>query len=164
MNPGESVQFEFPIKAPSTPGKYHADFVLVAETLVRMSGGKFSLDIDVGQPPPAPSTVETADTDSYTSGAIQPRANSNWSGDLVSISGAPSVMKSGDEAPVVVKFKNSGAKTWRNSGTSFVSIYASTKALDERVSKFASGAWRNSEQATVLQEESVVAPGEGRYF
>jgi hypothetical protein len=71
----------------------------------------------------------------------------------------------GDRVTFQVGFKNTGAKTWRKTGSRFVSLY--TIEPNYRVSRFATLAssnsgWLSASQVTMTQEE--VLPGQIGYF
>jgi len=161
INPGEQVHFQFPIKAPKAIGTYHSDFVLVAESLVRMSGGKFSIDFNVtngvavSSPHVTPVAQVAAATTPVADNAIQPRPNSAWSAALVTKGGSSWQIDPGGQAFAEIKFKNTGTNTWLRDSTRFVSIYGSDTSLKERDSVFASSQWLSKQQPVKLQETSV---------
>ena len=162
VNPGEQVQFQFPIKAPTTVGKYHADFVLVAESLIRMSGGKFSIDFEVTNGAVS-SPSQTTQTSSQSNQAIQPRINPYWSAELITKGGSNWQIDPGEQGYAEVKFKNTGTNTWLRDGSRFVSIYASDTSLNERNSSFSTALWLSNQQPAKLQESSVPPGGVGTF-
>lgn len=160
VNSGGQVQFSFPIKAPTTPGVYHEDYVLVAESIARMSGGKFSFDITVGETAPQAS-AQTASASTLASAASvpQPKPNSRWSGQLVSIGGSAWQLNPDQNVFVTVQFKNTGSETWRNDGTSYASVYSTVGTTSERSSLFKTSLWMSdSHPAKMLEKE--VKPGQ----
>ncbi|PIP60685.1 hypothetical protein COX00_01850 [Candidatus Uhrbacteria bacterium CG22_combo_CG10-13_8_21_14_all_47_17] len=167
VNPGETTQFTFSIKAPSTPGVYHEEYVLVAESIARMSGGRFSFDIVVGDTA-AQTSVQTASTVSSSSSSAgsavassipQPKPNSRWSAELVSLGGTQWQLNPDQNVFVIARFKNTGSETWRNSGTSYASVYSTAGTTSERASPFRTALWMSNSHAVKLTETEV-KPGQ----
>lgn len=155
--PQGSVTMRFPVRAPKTAGSYKGDFILVAENLVRMAGSKFDLTIQVGTPAisSAPSPVPVSPS---APSAVQPPANGEWSASLVSKGGNEWQIEPEQKVFVTFQFKNSGSKTWKRDGASYVSVYA-TQGTKERSSSFRTPLWGTASQAARMVE-SEVRPGQ----
>lgn len=155
--PGKSVQFRFPIQAPSTPGRYQANFTFAAQNLAWFKYGVFSLTID----------VKSRESTSFQSTIIQTpnsilspiaASTSEWAAVLVSRGGTEWQVEMENQATVDLTFKNVGTKTWYRQGEGFVSVYAIDNK-QERKSLFRDGVWMGSAQVARIIED-VVRPGQ----
>lgn len=68
----------------------------------------------------------------------------------------------GEEKQVLITFKNIGTKTWKNSGSAYVSIY--TYDPKYRVSDFRADDWVDYTQAALLNESSVAVGSVGSIY
>ncbi|MCC7522529.1 hypothetical protein IT407_01885 [Candidatus Uhrbacteria bacterium] len=164
VQPGETATFRFPIAAPSVPGTYKGEFVLVAENLVRMAGSRFSITVVVNKTSPvqstptptvqasAPGVISVTDTPVSTGG--------KWNGQLISKSGTEWQIEMEQNVFVELKYKNTGTETWKRSEGAFVSLYATeagTSGSKERTSLFKDLSWKGNMAARLVEAE--VKPG-----
>lgn len=133
--PGEIAQFRFALQAPKTiaPGTYSEHFALVAEDLLWIPNAGVTIIITVPEAYTARLTAVSEDT---------------------------LTLNPGQEKTIWADFKNTGAKTWKNKGTTFVALNVAEPA--GRESQFYHRFWRASYRPNRLNEESVAHGEIGR--
>jgi hypothetical protein len=162
INPGETALFKFPIAAPSVPGTYKGEFVLVAENLTRMSGSRFSINIIVNKTSPVqatPTPIVQASIPVETSTPVS--TGGKWNGQLISKSGSEWQIEMEQNVFVELKYKNTGTETWKRSEGAFVSLYATqagSSGSKERTSLFKDLSWKGNMAARLVEPE--VKPGQ----
>lgn len=162
LAPGQTTTFTFPLKAPSSPGTYSSDFLLVAEGLRRMGNGRFTLRLDVkhGVVTPAASLaaapVTTVESDSNAADDIAV-GSTKWRAEVASMSGSSWQINMEENAFITLKFKNAGTETWKKDGASYISLY-SVNGNKERESAFRDLSWKGNQAARLV--ESEVKPGQ----
>jgi hypothetical protein len=160
---GKQVVFSFPIKAPTKPGSYHGDFLLVAENLRRMGNGRFSVSFTVdGQAnAPAPNPPATLTSAPPPATPALPSGSTAWQAQLVSTGGSEWQIDMESNVFVTFEVKNTGTQVWKNDGPNYVSVY-SVNGNQERVSAFKTGLWTGNQAAKMI--EPSVAPGQTAHF
>jgi len=134
VKPGETGRFIFALNAPPTAGDYTENFALVAENLEWITGGEFSIPIEVVKPYKAELAGATA-----SSIKIEP----------------------GKALTFEVDFRNRGTATWYNTGENFIAMNVSNPA--GRQSLFRHIFWPVYYRPAVLLNNEV-KPGEiGRF-
>lgn len=166
LKPGQWANFYIPIKAPSIPGNYHEDFIVVAENLIRMSEGKFSLDVTVTGSAPAaampPVTAPASLAVAPAPATPAPVSASGWGAALSDKGGTEWQIEMQDHAIVELAFTNTGTKTWTRDGANYVSLYA-TDGTKERTSAFKDASWIGPTHPVKLKEKEV-KPGQIGHF
>ena len=167
---GKTAVFSFPVKAPAKAGTYHGDFILVAEGLRRMSNGRFSItytvDPNATTPAPAASSPSPSTSNTLTSAPAPttptlPPGSTTWQAQVISSGGSEWQIDMESNVFVTLEIKNTGTQTWKNTGTSYVSVYA-VNGNQERASAFKTGLWNGNQAAKMV--ESSVAPGQSGHF
>lgn len=154
--------FRIPLKAPAAAGTYRAEFVLVAENLVRMSGSRFGFDLRVSENSATqPIATPTQAPASVSGPIIQPSGDGKWKAELVTLGGSEWQLEAEKSAFVTATFKNLGTQVWKREGVSYISLYAS-EGTKERVSPFRSSRWSGN-QAGKLQEAEVKPGSTGTF-
>ncbi|MCC7357550.1 hypothetical protein IT408_03535 [Candidatus Uhrbacteria bacterium] len=161
VGPGKVATASFWIKAPSKAGKYRERFLLSAGKNVWVKGSVTQIDFIVEN---TSQTTTTNDKNVGTSVSI-PAAppvtfSSDWKADLVDKGGIEWQTEPGGHVMVTLSFKNTGIKTWKRDGTSYVSLYTGT---DNRKSPFKDFSWKTEVQAARLKEMTVT-PGQIGHF
>lgn len=161
LRPGETTTFTFPIKAPSTQGNFHEEYILAAENVAWIKNSNFALDIKVGggnqvAVSPSPVTVPVAPALS----TIPP--STEWSAQLVEKGGQEWQIDVGEHVTAHFVFKNTGTKTWLRDSKDYVSIYA-VEGTKERKSLFKDFLWLGETHA-IKMKEGQVKPGEIAHF
>ncbi len=165
VKPGESATFKFPIAAPAKPGSYTSEFVIVAEGLVRMSNGRFSIKLNstaktasasapvaITASAPAPvSATASATSDAYK----------GYAAEFASMSGSEWQISLDENIFIELAFKNTGTQSWKRDEGAFVSLYA-VNGNQERTSSFKDLSWKGSRAASMIEKE--VKPGEVGHF
>jgi len=148
VKPGETAHFLFTIRAPRIPGvlitRYRFslfDALRKLNDTTLLVGGEQAL------------LVKTT-VDKPTGVAKTTEAQSAWKAQLMEF-GIPDTMKPGDSTEVLLKLKNTGTSTWKQT-TVRLSSYA---ADGKNQNPFHDEEWRD-EVRVVLLKESVVAPGD----
>ncbi|MBI5794210.1 hypothetical protein HZA87_03965, partial [Candidatus Uhrbacteria bacterium] len=95
-------------------------------------------------------------------GSAEAAAKNGFEALPVSMPKAGFTVVPGEETQVLMTFKNIGTKTWKNSGSSYVSIY--TYDPKYRVSDFRGSDWVDYTQAALLKESSVAVGGLGSIY
>ena len=95
---GETARFRFAVTAPEQPGVYQEKFHLVAEDLLWIPGGNFTINISVLEPPPV------------------------WQAELQSVSFEEILITPGGAFTFEANFINTGTATWYNSGDNFLAL------------------------------------------
>ena len=154
IQPGMVGYVEFVLKAPKKIGVYNEIFQLAAEDLTWISGGEFTVQIEVANTPvvvvPTPTAPQATTT--ATKDAVGYNATLLLRSDKKGTSVGP-----GEEVSLKLGFKNSGTKTWgsesiRPSGVSLATV---------SIADFQHLSWVSSSQ--VLQTNSSVGPGELKF-
>ncbi|MFH1366368.1 MAG: SpoIID/LytB domain-containing protein [Patescibacteria group bacterium] len=130
VKPGETGRFIFALKAPLAGGDYLETFGLVAENKEWISGGEFSIPIEV---------VRT------------------YQAELVDATASSIKIEPGKALTFEVDFKNRGTTTWRNTGQNFIALNVSDPA--GRTSLFKHSFWKKYYRPAVLLNDGV-KPGE----
>ncbi|MEK7473352.1 MAG: NBR1-Ig-like domain-containing protein [Patescibacteria group bacterium] len=162
LAPGQTAIFTFPLKAPSAPGVYSSDFLLVAEGLRRMGNGRFTLRLDVKHGIVTPTAtliaapVPVVEPSSSDTGEIA-TGSTKWRAELVSMSGSEWQINMEENTFVTLTFKNVGTETWKKDGASYISVY-SVNGNKERESPFRDKSWNGNQAARLI--ESEVKPGQ----
>ncbi len=148
--PKKSATITFAIKAPSTPGTYHEEFILAAEDEAWIKYSNFALDVRVSA---GNSELGTRNSE---------RQSSDWAAELVEREGTEWQLDPEGHVMTTVGFRNTGKTIWTRGGKNFVSLYA-TDGKKERASTFYDPGWLSRTQVGKLKEP-VVAPGEVGHF
>ncbi|HEX9664705.1 MAG TPA: SpoIID/LytB domain-containing protein [Patescibacteria group bacterium] len=168
VKPGEIGYFNFNLKAPGQAGEYIESLRLAVEDYSWFTDGEFKLTVNVVEektpvPPaltagPAPVVVEATDPN-YEDGV--PYKDLAYQALKLIQSTKELKLRPGQEVQFMVGFKNTGEKTWVNSGSRFVSLY--TSRPNYRFSDFAIASTWNSKYQIKMDTASV-KPGELGYF
>lgn len=129
--------FSLTLRAPEKVGTYKESFALVSEETTWIPGGELKLSIE----------VKSAARKGFEA--------------LLQTTPDPISIAPGETKTIELSYKNIGTTTWKNSGSSFVSLYTSEKR--ERKSAFADKTWLNTTHPAKLKEASV-APGKTGTF
>jgi len=156
--PGQNAAASFWVQAPKTPGTYKERFLLSYGINKWVKGSVASVEFNVVAASSNPVTTQSA--------TVTPAAVST--GQMVAGYGASLVDKGGIEwqvapggyATLNLGFKNTGVKTWYNTGSNYVSIYT---GKTDRKSPFQDATWKAQYQPVVMKESSV-KPGEVGHF
>lgn len=170
VKPGETTTFRFPILAPQATGLYKTEFVVVAESLVRMSNGRFSVSVTVANNAvsvAAPAAPVSTPVTAPASAATVPAAPGTSKYEAEYVSGVAPAWQIELDQNVIAElvFKNIGTETWKRDDGAFVSLYAvegTPSGSKERPSSFQDLSWNGSRAAKLVETE--VKPGQtGRF-
>lgn len=174
VKPGQTTVFRFPIIAPQVTGVRMNEFIIVAEDLVRMANGRFTLSVSVTSQVHAGQSPPSAPTNTVNTQASSPSINTSASVlpgvtkyEAEYVSGVASAWQIELDQNIVTElvFKNIGTETWKRDDGAFVSLYAvegSSSGSKERTSLFQDLSWSGSRAARLI--ESEVKPGQtGRF-
>lgn len=150
--PGKTGTVTFKVKAPDKPGIYNEQLQLAAEDTAWISGGTFSISVNVVKSATAaPAAVPTP--------TPAPAATAAPAGSLgatrLMMSTDRIVAKGGDKADVTVLFKNSGTETW--GVRKLVQDVGLRIATDDATPSFTDPSWPSSTVALAVND--AVAPG-----
>lgn len=143
--PGEKATMAFELHAPDKEGYYEETFHLAAEDTAWVTGGEFTLKIDVTKDKPAVDNVKestpTEDNlaEGYAAELIVKSANN-----IKTVAGRSILFTAG--------FKNTGSQVWSN-----YSIQKPGVALAANVEDFAHQSWNGSK---LVRVDQIVKPGE----
>ena len=141
--PGQTGRFRFALQAPETPGQYQEEFALVAENLAWIDGGYIKFNIGVGESATRPPDFQAEETGRVKGGEIDSptgKAFTYW-----------------------VDYKNTGLKTWYNTGDHFIALNVTEPVA--RVSPFKHDYWREFYYRPARLKQTRVYPGEtGRFI
>ena len=133
--PGQTGTYRFLLRAPETPGNYTESF------RIRLAGGI---------------TVQGTDFNFY------PRVLKRYQAEVQSTSAAAITMEPNAKRSFTAYIKNTGTRTWKNTGPGFIALNAIEPV--GRQSAFQDTTWPLYFRPTLLDEPSVVAPGQvGRF-
>ncbi|MFA5134918.1 MAG: SpoIID/LytB domain-containing protein [Patescibacteria group bacterium] len=142
VKPGEMGRFRFALQAPATVATYLEEFHLVAENLTWIEGGYTNFTIGVGQNPENVPQYRAQEVERSIGGMI--------------------AVEPGAEFTFWVDFKNTGTKTWYNTGSRFIALNVTNPV--GRVSPFKHDYWNEYYYRPARLEQSAVHPGEtGRF-
>lgn len=150
VKPGQVGRFKFILYAPAKEGKYVEKFQAVAKNLAWIEGAVLEITINVTK---AVSKPEVKSSSNY------PVRDKGYSAQLVQSKDKIELL-AGEVLALQVGFKNTGTKTWQNSGKQFVSIYTVSPYYHNCV--FADLSWFSPSQIKMTTKE--VKPGEIGYF
>lgn len=158
---GQSTAATFWVRAPSVPGVYKERFLLSYGVNAWVKGSVANVEITVtGKATAAPSAVPVT---APTSAIVQSTMSSNpsgWQAELVDRGGIEWQLGPEDHTTVTLTFKNTGTKTWLNTGSNYLSLYT---GKTERKSPFKDFSWKSDIQSVVMKEASV-KPGQTGHF
>lgn len=171
VKPGEvgefKVMFQLPKQADITES-----FRLAGENYTWFAQGELRITFDIqgssktGTLAPVPQESNST-TDQVTTVNGTPIKDTSYAAQFLISSGSSLSMKSGEKTSFSIAFKNTGTKTWKASGTNFVSLY--TVDPNYRVSHFATvksaglnNGWISNHQIRMKQSE--VKPGQLGFF
>jgi hypothetical protein len=165
VKPGETATFRFPIAAPSKVGTHKAEFVVVAEGLVRMANGRFTVSVSVSNSAPSLPVAAPASAPVSAAAPSIPTDSSKYAAQYVS--GVAPAWQIELEQNVIADlvFKNTGTEVWKRDEGAFVSLYAvegGASGSKERTSQFQDLSWTGSRAAKLVEKE--VKPGEVGHF
>ena len=134
VKPGEIGRFIFALKAPVKPSDYLEKFALVAENLTWITGGEFSVPIEVVKP---------------------------YKAELAGSTAASLNLTPGKALTFEVAFRNRGTTAWGNTGKNFIALNVASPA--GRTSPFKHSFWKADYRPCRLLN-AAVKPGEiGRF-
>ncbi len=142
----------FQLKAPTTEGKFSETFALASESTAWITGGDFTLTVNVAKPVPV-----VAKTTTTTTAPVVTAADAGLKAALAMQSANKVKAKAGKTVSLSAGFTNTGSKTWTSYGlqTPDVSV-ASTSNVS-----FTNSTWVGSKLAYV--SGAAVKPGETAY-
>ncbi len=142
VKPGQVGRFVFALQAPVTTGIYNEEFNLVAENLTFVDGGYTSFHIGVGEQVARPADYQTEEISRTKGGNIN--------------------TEPGTAFTFEIKFKNTGLRTWYNTGDHFLAM----NVLDPigRHSSFQHAFWNEYYYRPTRLLEPRIYPGETGTF
>ncbi len=159
VKPGQNATASFWVQAPKTPGTYNERFLLSYGINKWVKGSVASVEFDVVAASSNPVTVQPAAA-ATTAATPADQQVAGYAAVLVDKGGIEWQIAPGGMATVNLSFKNTGIKTWYNTGSNYVSVYT---GKTERKSQFEDTTWKNQFQPVVMKEASV-KPGEIGHF
>lgn len=147
--PGGIGRVTFTLYAPLTEGHYSETFHLAAEDTAWVSGGQFTIEIDVQQPESISANLGSA---------TNARAVGYKASKLIT-SARELTLDSGKTQEFRVAFKNIGRTTWRNSGDERLVL----KAQQGNAYSFRHSSWQASDVVATLPQQEV-QPGQLVFF
>lgn len=162
VNPGETVTIRFPLIAPARTGTYDLDFLLVAENLIRMGGGRAKFSINVTGEPVATSVLPTSPTQA-SAFAPKPQqivvpeqpSDASYAGFLMLRSDAEMVVSGNGRKQFSFGFKNNGTATWSSRS---VKVSGIQPALGDRLGSVRDDSWLDA--STPISLTGITNPGE----
>lgn len=162
---GETTTFRFPIAAPSKPGTYKTEFVVVAEGLVRMSNGRFNVSFTVANDAVAVPAAAAPTTPVAQATPSMPTGSTKYAAQYVSGVASSWQIELDQNVMAEIAYKNTGTETWKRDEGAYVSLYAvegGTNGSVERASQFQDLTWSGSRAAKMVEKE--VKPGQIGHF
>lgn len=146
--PQGTATVTFQLHAPVTEGSYQETFALASESTAWVTGGEFTLKINVKKPSTTVSTAPTADKTVVTP------STSGYTAQLVAQTADALEVKAGKTIVFTALFKNTGTTTWNNFGLKAPDVGVATTTT----SRFAHSSWNGSQIA--LATGQTVKPGD----
>jgi hypothetical protein len=158
VKPGQMASATFIVRAPSVAGTYQERFLLSYGSNAWIKGSTVTVTFTV-LPPGSPNTqvvVSPTPASAATVTTVKPEpvpSSPDWKASLVDKGGIEWQVQPSEHLVVDMKFKNTGTKTWKREGASYVSLY--TWAPKYRTSLFKDYSWKTASQAGYLRETEV---------
>ncbi len=162
--PGGVGTFRFALQAPEAVGEYTEEFQAVARNLSWVEGTDFAIELEVttevSKPAPVTTTPEPKPVESKpaTISVDYPVNDPGYKAEFMAGDVQSYTLKPEAQVFGIFEVKNTGTKTWKNTGPAYVSLY--TVRPNYHASPFYSNGpgWVSNSQIRLASES--VAPGE----
>ncbi len=160
VNPGETVSLRFPLVAPAKTGDYQMEFILVAENLVRMGGGRAKFTVRVTGTPATTSSLPSTPAQ-VSAPAPKPisipenASDASYAGFLLLRSDHDMTVSGNGRKQFSFGFKNNGTATW---SSRMVKVSGIQPALGDRLGSVRDDSWLDA--STPISLTGATKPGE----